>query len=101
VDLVNALREAGIGVDVYDPVAPADALSAQGIETGVDPFANDSGAPYDALVIAVAHDAFRERSFSDYKRLITGTGHQGVFADLKGLFADEGTHDPDLFYWTL
>jgi UDP-N-acetyl-D-galactosamine dehydrogenase len=98
VDLVNELREAGVAVDVYDPVAPPGALSAQGIETGVDPFA--TLGTYDALVIAVAHDAFLERPFSDYRSLLAGA-RQGVFADLKGIFADEGANASDLLYWTL
>jgi UDP-N-acetyl-D-galactosamine dehydrogenase len=100
VDLVGTLRDAGVLVDVYDPVAPPGSLSGDGIETDTDPFVSDADTTYNALIIAVPHDAFRERPFSDYRRLLPGKG-LGVIADLKGLFSGEAANDPDVIYWTL
>ncbi|MEM6491981.1 MAG: nucleotide sugar dehydrogenase, partial [Pseudomonadota bacterium] len=56
VDLVAALRETGHRVDIHDPLAdPNEAERELGLTLTADPFAS---APYDAVVWAVAHDAF-------------------------------------------
>ena len=56
VDIVTALRQDGIGVDVHDPwVDAAEALHEYGLELVAQPAA---GA-YDALIVAVGHEQFR------------------------------------------
>ncbi len=56
IDIVNELKSYGANVDVYDPWAnPDEALEEYGIHLlqGLEP------GHYDAVVIAVAHDGFR------------------------------------------
>ncbi len=56
VDIVNELKNYGANVDVYDPWANADdALGEYGIELVHELKPGN----YDAVVVAVAHDAFR------------------------------------------
>jgi len=84
IDVVNELLEFGVDVDVYDPwVNPDDARAEYEIkllerpETGV----------YDGVVIAVAHDLFRQQGAG----IIRGFGKdRHVLYDLKNLLeADE------------
>lgn len=57
VDIVRELRAANAEVDVHDPVAdPAEAEAELGLRLLVEP---EAGA-YDAIVLAVAHGAFRK-----------------------------------------
>ena len=56
VDIVTALRQDGIGVDVHDPwVDAAEAMHEYGLELVAQPAA---GA-YDAIIVAVGHEQFR------------------------------------------
>ena len=54
VDLVAALAAQGARVDVYDPWIPPD-----GTDYGVPQIAAPAPGAYDAIIVAVAHDAFR------------------------------------------
>lgn len=57
VDVISELRDFGAAVDTFDPwVAPEEALHEYGIEMISQP----EMASYDAIVLAVAHDQFRE-----------------------------------------
>lgn len=57
VDIVSELQSYGADVDVFDPwVNPVDASREYGIDLVSKPKANG----YDVIVIAVAHDQFRE-----------------------------------------
>lgn len=56
VDIVNELHEYNIVVDVYDPwVNPGEAIREYGIKTVNEP----SHGHYDGIIIAVAHDEFK------------------------------------------
>ena len=81
VDVVEELRDYGVHVDVHDPWAdPAEAQHEYGLNLVADP---ERGA-YDGIVLAVAHEVFRELG-ADRLR---GFGHAGgVFCDLKSVFA--------------
>ena len=77
IDVVSELREYGVCVDVHDPWVDADEVRqayglelATGLEAGV----------YDAIVMAVAHDVFRELG-SGRLRKCGKPGH--VLYDLK------------------
>ncbi len=55
-DLVEALRSSQADVDVYDPLAVVGVSSGCGVSLIADP----SPGAYDAVILAVAHDKFRE-----------------------------------------
>lgn len=57
VDMVKALKEYDLDLDIYDPwVDPLDAAK----EYGIDPVASLANGKYDAIVLAVAHDQFKQ-----------------------------------------
>ncbi len=87
IDVVRELQEYGAIVDVHDPWAePGAALGEYGIELTETP---EPGA-YDGVVLAVAHDIFRQQ---DAQALRLCGANQHVFYDLKSLFGEE---DSDL-----
>jgi len=81
VDLAREFRDYGAVVDIHDPWAdPAHARHEYGIELLADP--PQAGA-YDAIVVAVAHDEFRDMGVDGIRRLANG---RAVIYDIKGLF---------------
>ncbi|QIC77673.1 Vi polysaccharide biosynthesis UDP-N-acetylglucosamine C-6 dehydrogenase TviB [Acinetobacter indicus] len=66
VDMVQALKEYDLDLDIYDPwVDPLDAAK----EYGIDPVASLANGKYDAIVLAVAHDQFKQMSIDEFKAL--------------------------------
>lgn len=77
VDIISELEEYNISVDVYDPwVNPEDALE----EYGIDVLREKPSQKYDALIMAVAHNEFRDMSEQELKELVKP---QSVLYDLK------------------
>lgn len=57
VDIVTELKEFGVNVDIYDPwVNAEDAIH----EYGIKPLHTPSAGHYDAVIIAVAHQQFKQ-----------------------------------------
>ena len=85
VDIVSELATYGPDIDVHDPwVDPADASDAYGITLQEQP---EQGA-YDAVILAVAHDEFRELGENGIKAY----GKPGaVFFDIKYLLPQGAT----------
>ena len=81
IDLVHELQAFGTQVDLYDPHADcAEAKYEYGVSLlGALP---DPGQ-YDALVVAVAHDEFKQLGIGGLRRLANG---RAVIYDIKGLF---------------
>ncbi|WP_425064095.1 Vi polysaccharide biosynthesis UDP-N-acetylglucosamine C-6 dehydrogenase TviB [Pyruvatibacter mobilis] len=81
VDVIAHLRDRQVTVDIHDPWVSADeARHEYGLEMISEPQKGD----YDAVVVAVAHDQFREmgpQRIRDYLK------PAGVLADLKWVFA--------------
>jgi UDP-N-acetyl-D-glucosamine/UDP-N-acetyl-D-galactosamine dehydrogenase len=75
IDVIRELKEFGCAVDVYDPWADsAEVQHEYGLAILEEPPAKK---PYDAVVLAVAHDRFRELDWSRF------THPQGVIFDIK------------------
>lgn len=66
VDVVRELQDYGIIVDVYDPWVDAKEANA---EYGIAPVATPQEGAYDGLILAVAHDEFREAGAEALRRL--------------------------------
>lgn len=78
VDIIEELKTFKCNVDVYDPwVDLAEAKLHYGYDLIADPFANDK--KYDAIVVAVGHQAFVTVPESEYRRL------SHVLIDVKGI----------------
>ena len=87
VDVVSELREYGVQVDVQDPwVNLAEAKHVYGLDLITTP----ELAAYDGVILAVAHDIYREAG-AIALRGYGGPDH--VFCDLKSVFARD---DSDL-----
>ncbi len=95
-DIVKELREYGIEPIIADPVADAEeALHHYGIILA----AMDAVRDADAVILAVAHDAFRAFSIQDMDALYAdGTK---VFLDVKGLFDRSAFEAAGYDYWRL
>lgn len=83
VDLVTELRDYGVSVDVHDPWA--DAAEARA-EYGLDLVADAETDAYDGIILAVAHEDYRNAGAPMLRR---HGREQHVFCDLKSAFARE------------
>ena len=73
IDIVTELKEFGIGVDIYDPMADAhEVLEEYGV-----PLAEKPGTDYDAIILAVSHDEFKNMNLHAIKK------DSGVIYDVK------------------
>ena len=83
VDMVKALKEYDLDLDIYDPwVSPQEVEH----EYGFAPLLTLEQHQYDAIVIAVAHDQFKQMSVSDFEKL---GKVQHVLYDLKYILDQE------------
>ena len=82
IDIYQTLREAGLAVTIYDPLVDKAKVQAEyQIQLIGEP-----KAPYDAIILAVAHEAFQAINFAQYKA--AGT----LIYDAKGVLED-GLYD--------
>ena len=79
-ELVSGLQEYQANVDVYDPWVDADTAKE---EYGMSLVSQPAEGQYDAVVIAVAHDCFREAGLETIKKLVKDNH---VLFDVKYLF---------------
>lgn len=90
-ELVKELQAYSLTVEVMDPLADAHALMEDyQIELVSEPKKN-----YDALVLAVAHPAFRQLSTEQFN---SWARFPALFVDIKGTFKSKV---PDFEYWSL
>jgi UDP-N-acetyl-D-glucosamine/UDP-N-acetyl-D-galactosamine dehydrogenase len=87
VDMIGELRDYGAVVDIHDPLCdPVEAHHEYALDLIADP---EVGA-YDAVVLAVAHEAFRHAGAAAIRAY---GAEESVFFDLKSVF---GREDSDL-----
>lgn len=84
VDVISELEDYGAQVDVHDPLVDPDEAR---VEYGVTPIAEPAAGSYDAIVLAVAHNSFREQGAAGI-RAWGRAGH--VLYDLKHVFSQDG-----------
>lgn len=96
IDIVNELKEYGITPVIADPAADAgEAKWLYGVE-----FVDMSGIRgMDAVVLAVAHDYFKELSMDDIDNLY-GDGKK-IMIDIKGLLNRKTYEEAGYEYWRL
>ena len=66
VDMVNALKEYDLDIDIYDPWVDPEEVEK---EYGLAPISFLENIKYDAIILAVAHDQFKKMSAQDFKIL--------------------------------
>lgn len=99
IDIYNELREYGITATIADPAADADeAKRLYGIT-----FADMNAiTDCDAVILAVAHDAFRSLTAADLNRLFKKTENgKKVLVDIKGLLDRKAYEAAGYNYWRL
>ncbi len=90
-DVVNALKEYYVNVDVEDPHADSDELKHEYGFGLVDKVAND----YDAVIIPVPHKQYMDLDENYYASI---TKPHAMVADLKGIYRNKITNRT---YWSL
>ncbi len=85
VDIVAELHTYGVNVDIYDPWVDADEARH---EYGISPVQQPDKGKYDAIILAVAHDQFRQMPISAIRALGTP---QAIVYDLKYLVPADQT----------
>lgn len=91
IDTVKEIQAFNIKVDVVDPFAePEEVHEEYGLE-----LASGEGRDYDAVLIATAHEPYRNMTPQDLYEL---TRPSGLIADLKGMFKGRITERD---YWSL
>ncbi|MFA7436209.1 MAG: nucleotide sugar dehydrogenase [Bacilli bacterium] len=99
IDIVHELNEYGINPIIADPVADAEeAMHEYGIKF------NDINElkDLDTLIIAVAHDEFKELSLSDYNTMFKNTDNRKkVIIDVKGILNRQDVERENYLYWRL
>ncbi len=80
IDVINELKDYKINVDVYDPLAdPGEVQEEYDLDLIPDPYAN---APYDAVILAVAHQDFKPLDFEKLKN------KKGIVYDVKAFLPE-------------
>ncbi len=91
-DLVQELLTYGVKMDVVDPLADNEEIKNEyGWELTETP-----GNDYDAVVVAVNHDAFIGYNEDHFKSLMK-TAENGILVDIKGIYRNK---IKDLIYWS-
>ena len=96
IDIVNELKEYGITPVVADP--DADAAEAKWLY-GIEFVDIDTVKDMDAVVLAVAHDSFKEFDMKYYDAMY-GDG-QKIMVDIKGLLDRKEYENAGYSYWRL
>ena len=79
-NIVENLEEYGINVDIYDPwVDTNESNITFNHEIIANPFKNSK--KYDAIIVAVAHNEFKNLKDSDYDKIL----NQHIIIDIKGI----------------
>jgi UDP-N-acetyl-D-galactosamine dehydrogenase len=95
IDLIHELVSFGVEVHVHDPVASArEARQEYGIELA----SWDALPEADAVIVAVAHQAFLQTPVNDYGPKVKSTG---CFIDVKSCCDIEALRKTGLTVWRL
>ncbi len=99
IDIVNELSEYGITPVIADPVADSDeAYREYGLT--FEKIENISEA--DAVILAVAHDEFKDISMSDIDKIYKNVANnRKVLIDIKGILNRKEYEESGYIYWRL
>jgi UDP-N-acetyl-D-galactosamine dehydrogenase len=92
IDVINELKSFQVHVDVIDPHASSEEMIH---EYGVG-LVDQTGKDYDAIIVAVNHESYKNMNENDFKKLLKDGN--GVFVDVKGIYKNKIA---DLEYWSL
>lgn len=81
IDIINELREYGVDVFVYDPIANKDDVKS---EYNIDLVSYENLQKLDAVLIAVEHEEFKNLDIKDIKNM--QNKKNPIIIDIKGIF---------------
>lgn len=96
IDIVNELREYGIEPMVLDPAADSDEAKRL---YGIEFVAEDEIKNMDAIILAVAHEQFKNISIDDLSGLYSAG--EKVLVDIKGILDRKTCENAGFTYWRL
>ena len=98
IDIVNELKEYGIDAVVTDDTADADeAYRLYGIRF----VSREEIKDMDAVILAVAHDCYRNLTKEDFDGMYAKENKTRVLTDIKGLLDRGSYRAPEYIYWRL
>ncbi len=102
-DTIRELESYGVEVSAHDPIVGHQGVQELGLRSVTDPFSPDlaSAAGFDAVMIAVPHREFRQKTLDDYMRLMHKEGGPCILLDVKGIVRETEQNATDLIYWSL
>lgn len=98
-DIITRLQEFGVNTLVVDPVANAQDLRN---EYGVELVPLDTVRDADCVIVAVAHERFRNMGMNEYDRLFKKDNEErNVFIDVKSIMNKNIMESRGYSYWSL
>ncbi len=98
IDIYNELGEYGIKPIVVDPQADADEAKRL---YGIDFESLDAVKDMDAVIVAVAHEDFKDYTAKDIAKFFNASHKTKVFLDIKGIYDMNDYKAPEFDYWRL
>lgn len=95
IDLIDELRDYGINVQVHDALANKEDARR---EYGIELLEIEELAKANAIVVAVAHDAYRELNVDQLAALM---GEDPVLIDVKGIYSPDDISKSGIRLWRL
>lgn len=98
IDIYNELREYGITPIIADPEADADEAKRL---YGIDFVGIDDVKDCDAVILAVAHEQFKDITMADFESMFKQSENKNVLVDIKGLLDRKEYENAGYIYWRL
>ena len=100
IDIIRELQSYQVEVLVYDPLVEPERLAAEpGVVAVDDPFG--TAGRYDAVIIAVGHQAFRNQDEMAYLRLLREGEGAGLIVDMRSILSRQAIVGAGALYWAL
>lgn len=96
IDIINELKEYGVSPKVVDPIASAEDVYK---EYGLKLNELEECQDIDVLVIATAHDEYKEITLSQLKNMLSN--EQSIIFDIKGILNKDEVEKYGHSYWRL
>jgi len=97
-DIIKRLNEYGIEPNVVDPWADPNLAKT---EYNIELMKADEIHDIDCLIIAVAHNEFKEKSLDSLMKMFRQEQEGKVLIDVKGIYYIEDLKKTSLFWWRL
>lgn len=94
INVINELDKLGIDITVSDYFADENQVKKI---YGID-LENDYDGQYDAVIIAVAHDRYKEIT---YEQLVNLSKNKPIVIDLKSILSEDIRKNENISYWSL